>query len=327
MINNLTDFIRFHLIVYFSNYHCPNSFSLTSEDSKKNDFYEVHIYVPELLPEEVKNIPKANRGALRIFFEFMPFKNAKEWGHILYGCKKEGHEIEFKPVHLSACYLRYSRIDVNYFFSGWDVREQDCSLSKLIWLFSLRYFRLIHLSILSFKIERYFHTRKILKKLRVPLRSKYDIYEALLESDEFLRTGRFKKSDLTKLIFGNHYLGKYEVYQKVRQSLDWILEACLDDNEIEKVGYPQGETDPTYKMKGKGIDYFTLTKEKLKLEEWNKEIQQQQAKTQRGMAWLTVLLVIGTFLTAIDKFDVKAIYEQVTPYITSVMEELLSKIT
>ncbi|HFG2109766.1 TPA: hypothetical protein ACGGR2_003575 [Vibrio cholerae] len=56
-------------------------------------------------------------------------------------------------------------------------------------------------------------------------------------------------------------------------------------------------------MKGKGIHYFTLTKEQIKNEEHNKQIQKAQVKIQNRMLLLTVLLVIATFITAIDKFD------------------------
>ena len=56
-------------------------------------------------------------------------------------------------------------------------------------------------------------------------------------------------------------------------------------------------------MKGNGIHYFTLTKEKLVNAENNRVIQRQQVSLQRWMAFLTLLLVIGTFLTAVDKID------------------------
>lgn len=123
-----------------------------------------------------------------------------------------------------------------------------------------------------------------------------------MSSDDFLRKGTFRKSELSKLIFGNHYVGKFEIYQKVSQSLDWILDSCVEDKEIQIVS-PNQDHDPLYKMKGNGIHYFTLTKEKLANAENNRVIQQQQVRLQRWMAFLTFLLVIGTFLTAVDNID------------------------
>lgn len=114
-------------------------------------------------------------------------------------------------------------------------------------------------------------------------------------------------------VFGNHYVGKFEIYQKVSQSLDWILDSCLEDKEIQKISANQ-EHDPLYKMKGNGIHYFTLTKEKLANAENNRIIQQQQVILQRWMAFLTFLLVIGTFLTAVDKID--AAKEYLAPLLT-----------
>lgn len=121
-----------------------------------------------------------------------------------------------------------------------------------------------------------------------------------MNNDNVLRKGSFTKSELSNALFGNHYVGEYPVYQKVSKSLDWILDACVDDGEMRKVG---SQGDPLYEIKGKGIHYFTLTKEHLKNEEANKLIQQQQISIQKRMVWLTVFLVIGTFLSAIDKSE------------------------
>jgi len=275
---------------------------LGSEAAKKNDFYEVHIYIPKATNEDISQIPEKNRGALKIKCEFMPIKNGKRWGNILAGIKKSREDIEWQPTLLSADFLKYSRIDVNFYFGLWDLREQKCTLFTLIRLYLLRKVRLVYLEILFHKFKSLINKHRVYRKIRTPLRSKFEIYEALMNSDDFLRQGTFRKSELSKIIFGNHYVGKYEVYQKVSQSLDWILDSCVEDNEIQKISANQ-EHDPLYKMKGKGIHYFTLTKEKLVSAENNRVIQRQQVSLQRWMAFLTLLLVIGTFLTAVDKID------------------------
>ncbi|NKX04310.1 hypothetical protein HGD89_04950 [Alteromonadaceae bacterium A_SAG6] len=275
---------------------------MTSDEAQKNDFYEVHIYIPEASNEDISKIPENNRGALKVKCEFMPIKNGKRWGNIIAGVKKSREDTEWQPTLLSADFLKHSRIDVNFFFGLWDFREQKCSLLTLIRLYLLRKLRLVYLEILFHKLKKFINKHRVYRKIRTPLRSKFEIYEALMSSDDFLRKGTFRKSELSKLIFGNHYVGKFEIYQKVSQSLDWILDSCVEDKEIQIVS-PNQDHDPLYKMKGNGIHYFTLTKEKLANAENNRVIQQQQVRLQRWMAFLTFLLVIGTFLTAVDNID------------------------
>ena len=307
MFSLLINKIRFHLICYFSKHICPSRFSLTSDEAKKNDFYEVHIYIPKATNEDISKIPEKNRSALKIKCEFMPIKNGKRWGNILAGVKKSRDDVEWQPTLLSADFLKYSRIDVNLFFGLWDLREQKCSLLTLIRLYLLRKFRLIYIEILFYKLKSFINKHRVYRRIRTPLRSKFEIYEALMNSDDFLRKGTFRKSELSKLIFGNHYVGKFEIYQKVSQSLEWILDSCVEDKEIQKISANQ-DHDPLYKMRGNGIHYFTLTKEKLANAENNRVIQRQQVSLQRWMAFLTFLLVIGTFLTAVDKIDAAKAY-------------------
>lgn len=296
----LTDKLKFYFVSYFSMYMCPDRFSLTNEQAKKNDFYEVHIYIPDASNEEISRIPKRNIGALDVKCEFIPSKSAARWGGILSGRMRYSGSANFTNGYLSSEYLRYSRIDVNYYFGHWDVREQDCSVYTLLRLFLLRYIRVIYLSVFKYRLSLFVKRHFAYRKLGSPLRSKYEIYEALMNSDDFLKRGSFRKSQLSKALFGNHYMGEYSIYQKVSKSLDWILDACVQDGEIVRVG---SQDDPLYEMKGKGIHYFTLTKEHIKNEEANKRIQQRQIKIQHWMIWLTVFLVIGTFLSAVDKIE------------------------
>ncbi len=304
-------------MAYFSKHICPDCFSLTNEEAKKNDFYEVHIYVPNASNDEIAKIPKKSHGALRIKCEFMPIKNASRWGGILAGKIKNTGTTEFSEGLLSSGYLRYSRIDVNYYFGHWNFREQDCSIPTLIYLFVLRCFKIVYISIIKYSLVKYYRKLRSRRKFRAPLKSKYEIYQALMNNDNVLRKGSFTKSELSNVLFGNHYVGEYSVYQKVSKSLDWILDACIEDGEMRKVG---NQDDSLYEIKGKGIHYFTLTKEHLKNEEANKLIQQQQISIQKKMVRLTVFLVIGTFLSAIDKS------EQIKTFMTGLISRLNSLI-
>lgn len=308
------------MVAYFSKHICPDRFSLTSEEAKKNDFYEVHIYVPDASNDEISKIPRKNHGALRVKCEFMPSKNASRWGDILAGKIKYTGSVAFSEGLISSEYLRYSRIDVNYYFGHWNIREQDCAVSTLVYLFILRSLKLVYVSIVKNKLMKFFRQRRSRKKLRAPLKSKYEIYGTLMNNDNVLRKGSFTKSELSNALFGNHYVGEYSVYQKVSKSLDWILDACIEDGEIRKVG---SQDNPLYEIKGKGIHYFTLTKEHLKTEEANKIIQQQQIAIQKKMFWLTVFLVVGTFLSAVDKIEeIKKLASSLITWLNPIIETI-----
>jgi hypothetical protein len=310
MLTVFADKLKFLLLSYFSRHICPNTFSLTNEEARNNDFFEVHVYVPSVPNNEIEKIPKENYGVLSIKCEFMPESNAARWGDILAGRVKYSNDFEFKDGHLSSEYLRYSRIDVNYYFGHWNIREQHCSLYTLFKLFSLRFGRLVYLIILKHWIEKFIKVKISRRKLRSPIKSKYEIYEALMNSDTVLRQGSFTKSELSTALFGNHYIGEYSIYQKVSKSLDWIIEACIEEGEIKKVEHQEGAR---YEIKGKGIHYFTLTKEHLKTVDANKRIQEQQISIQKKMVWLTVFLVIGTFLSIVDKTDkIKALWSSIS---------------
>ncbi|MFM5441015.1 hypothetical protein ACET9K_16325 [Aeromonas enteropelogenes] len=150
------------------------------------------------------------------------------------------------------------------------------------------------------------------------MKSKYEIYETLMNNENVLRNGAFTKGELSNALFGNHYAGEYSVYQKVSKSLDWILDACIEDGEMRKVG---NQDDPLYEIKGKGIHYFALTKEHLKNEDANKLIQQQQISIQKKMVWLTIFLVIGTFLSVIDKSEqIKAFMASLISWLSTLIE-------
>lgn len=310
----LIHFLKIRLIRYFAKNICPPRFSLSSEEAKNNDFYEVHIYLPDGKNSEIALIPKRNRGALTVLFEFIPEKPISFRKGYIEGRVKKREDAEFLEFYLSDEFIRYARIDVYYYYGHWSVRENNCSLFMLIKLFLLRSIRFIYIDIAIHKVVRYLRNRRLSKCLRSPLRSKFEIYEALMASDSFLRRGTFKKSELSSLIFGKHSSGEFTLFQKVSQSLDWVLEACIEDEEIEKIPH-SSSADPLYKVKGKGIHYFTLTKENIKREEEINIIQKQQVKIQNRMLLLTFLLVIATFLAGIDKIDhLKNLYESIIGY-------------
>ncbi|MGI2106786.1 hypothetical protein ACRN9A_16730 [Shewanella frigidimarina] len=297
-MSQLADYLKFLLVSYFSKHVYTKPFSHSSESVNSVNFFDVSIYIPNALNDEIKNKPKKARDNISVNFKFKPSQNAARWGWILNGFMKRTDDQKYTDCLLSADHLRYARIDIKYYFMGWIVQEHKCSMFMLIKLFLFKFAGLIYISIIKQKITIYFHDLKMSKRLGTPLRSKLEIYEAIINIDSFLQNGTFKKSELTISLFGTQHVGKFKIHQQVSQSLDWILDSCVEDNEMTRISQ-NTHSNTLYKVNGKGIHYFTLTKENIKNSESLRNMQEQQIVIQRQMLLLTALLVVVTFI-AID---------------------------
>lgn len=293
--------IRFWALSYFAHHACPDSFSLTSEKAKNNDFYEVRVYFPEGSKSDLEKLHKSAVGAQKVLYHFIPSRGLQHRKGLIEGKKFSSHEA-MEDCIVSAGSLKFVRIDVTYYLGTWCAEETHCTDLMLIKMVLWRSLGLMRVDILYSKLARKVRLWRVNKRLRTSLKSKFEIYECLMSNESFLRTGNFRKSEITKQFLGGSHIGDFNLNRKLSQSLDWILDASIEDGEIVRIGY-ENDHDPLFKMKGKGIHYFTLTKEQIKNEEHNKQIQKAQVKIQNRMLLLTVLLVIATFITAIDKFD------------------------
>ncbi|ELP6989837.1 MULTISPECIES: hypothetical protein [Vibrio] len=297
----ITERIKFWALAYFAKNACPSRFSLSSETAKSNDFYETNVYFPKGAVEQLNSMPKERVGTQRLLYRFIPLKNGLQANKLIKGYRflDDNQKAE---CYVSEAALKHARIDVTYYLGFWRDENSHCTPAKLVQMVLWRKWRLMYLGIFYSKVRQKFRYWRISKRLRTPLRSKFEIYESLMSSDKFLTRGTFTKSDLVELVLGQKSIFDYELHRKFSQSLDWILEACVEDGEIIRVSHAN-ESNPLYKMKGKGIHYFTQTKENIRNEEHQKEIQKTQVSIQNRMLLLTFLLVIATFMTAVDKFD------------------------
>ncbi|MBO7911655.1 hypothetical protein J5X89_08460 [Vibrio sp. G41H] len=293
--------IKFWALAYFAKYACPSRFSLSSETAKNNDFYETNVYFPQGTVEQLDSMSKERVGTQNVLYRFIPSKNGLQANHLIRGYRflDDNQTVE---CYVSDAALKHARIDVTYYLGYWRDENTHCTAGKLVQMVLWRKWRLMYISIFYSRVRQKFRSWRVSKRLRTPLRSKYEIYECLMSSDKFLTRGTFKKSDLVELFLGQKSIFDYELHRKFSQSLDWILEASVEDGEIVRISHAN-ESDPLYKMKGKGIHYFTQTKENIRNEEHQKEIQKTQVSIQNRMLFLTFLLVIATFMTAVDKFD------------------------
>jgi hypothetical protein len=292
--------IRFWALNYFAHHACPRRFSLTSESAKKNDFYVVRVCFPQGSRKKLEKLNKSAVGAQKDLYHFTPSKGQQHRKGLIQGKKISRHEV-VEDCFVSAGSLKFVSIDVTYYLSTWSTKETHCTDLMLVKMVLWRSFGLMRLDILHSEITRKVRLWRVNKRLRTPLKSKFEIYECLMSNESFLRTGHFRKSDITKCFLGGSHTGDFNLNRKMSQSLDWILDASIEDAEIVRISH-KNDDDPVFKMKGKGIHYFTLTKEQIKNEEHNKQIQKAQVKIQKRMLLLTALLVIAAFITADDAF-------------------------
>lgn len=294
--------IKFLAVKYFAKHRCPESFSLTSDEAKGHNFYETRIFFPDADYRQLEEMSSSEIKHCKQLYQFVPDKGESNDRRLIKGIKYQ------RAAEPSACYvsehsLRYARIDVIYYYAHYQVPEKKCSAYTLIRLVTWRALRFIWLDITFSKLRNKYNTWVVSKRLRTPLKSKFEIYEHLMKNDLFLTSGNFRRSEIATSMLGNRNILDIKLHMKFSKSLDWILDACVEDGEIARVNLNEKNDNPLYRMKGKGVHYFTLTKEQIKNEEHHKEIQRNQVVIQNRMLVLTFLLVIATFMTAIDKFD------------------------
>lgn len=288
-------------MAYFAKNACPSQFSLFSEAAKYNDFYETNVYFPQGTVEQLNSMSKERVGRQKLLYRFIPLKNGLQANKLIKGYRFLDNN-QTAECFVSEIALKHARIDVTYYLGYWRDENTHCTPAKLVKMVLWRKWRLMYIDIFFSKIRQKFRSWRISKRLRTPLRSKFEIYEILMSSEKFLTKGTFDKSDLIELFLGQKSIFDHELNMKFSKSLDWILEACVDDGEIVRVSHTNG-SNQVFKMKGKGIHYFTQTKENIRNEDHQKEIQKTQVSIQNRMLFLTFLLVIATFMTAVDKFD------------------------
>lgn len=299
LLSGISNSIKFFFLSYFIKYKCPPRFSLTSEKAKNNNFYEIHIYVPH-----PRTKVALKRGEDRpIYMSFFPDEVASRYFRLMSGRKKYNDSDDLVPGFLSAEYLSYARLDVYYFRGTWQVREHNCSLFALLRLYLYKRIGLIHISILKDNILKLIKLWKVNKLKRNVvqnvIKGKYEIFQAIMSSDSIMSKGSFSQSELSDILFGTDYLVETSSYFLVRNSLKWILDACVHDGELQVINQDRS----TFKITGKGVHYFTETRQKyLQLENINK-LTEKQIKVQKSVSFLTYLLVVVGFVTALSQAE------------------------
>ena len=276
------------MISYFANH------SRSQSDDDQKGFYDVIIYVPSGSEEDIVRTLAWDRGGLKIAFSFIPEGRDKYHENVLIGYRDERDVPNVENARLSADYLKYARIDVTYRLGFNGISRKQCGFFTLMRFFFLKAMGSMILEVPIQEFKSFFANARVSRRLRVPLKSKYEIYEVLMKSDDFLMSGRFDKKELETLLFGGFSGVRYKLYKQASKSLDWVLDACEKDGEIEKSHTRMTEDKPMYKITGLGVQYFTLTKERIVLEEHNKSVERKQVEMQYTMVIATIFIAIGT---------------------------------
>ncbi len=295
LFSGISNSIKFFFLSYFIKYKCPPRFSLTSEQAKNNNFYEIHIYVPH--PNTDAHL-KSGEDRF-VYMSFIPDNVESKFLKLFSGRKKYFESDDLTNGHLSSDYLCFSRIDVNYYRGHWSAREHDCSLLTLFRLYLYKKVGLIHLTIIKEKYLKYRKKRRVknLTKNAVVnvIKGKFELYSAIMSDDEILSKGQFSEKQLADILFGYDYMVDISTYNLVNNALTWVLEACVQDGELQEIN------DGKFKITAKGVHYFTITREAVKNKEDINNLTIQQIKVQRSVSILTYLLVLAAIVTALSQ--------------------------
>ncbi len=202
------------------------------------------------------------------------------------------------------------------------IRIESWHGDKMIFVDKATTFTLLrHWSFFRLKTFNFFYSSKwalraipkvvnIFKTLK-PLKTKNDIYKALLKNKSFLRTGTFYFNELSAELFGKSHFINFKRYQLRKQSLEWVLSACVQNGEMLCIS-PKNGSNKFYKVLGVGINEFT------KLEEYVKN-QKAARRSQRAMVVLTAFIAIATIVQALNTFDksyLLKLFEKVSSWLT-----------
>lgn len=190
--------------------------------------------------------------------------------------------------------LSKARISVSYYQNGFVDSAENCSVLRLIQMALLKKIGLMYINILHAKNA----SRRMSKRLRVANSlTKFQLYELIMPCDNRRRTGVFSVDDLIRASWGISYvpIGSYEVYEIYKFEICDMLNACVDLGEIQREG-------DSYRLKGKGLSFFTETREAIKAEEHKRYMQKKQTHIQKWMKRYTGILAIGTLAMGVGEF-------------------------
>ncbi|HDI3305084.1 TPA: hypothetical protein PMC75_003579 [Vibrio cholerae] len=206
-----------------------------------------------------------------------------------------------RKYYLSYDHLAHMKVYIHIEQNRWSDSTNTYSTFTLLKYYLYRKFALFYLAIAWEKISwlrnRIFHR---LRPLDV-VKSKYEIFQAIFESKDFVKSGLFNQSDLIDLLYPKKEYKGVIPRTVISNYIKLVIDSAIESGELASIN--KDRPNEIIKVTGLGINFYTETKEAYKKDVQLLKLQKSQTFTQRTIAWLTLVLAIATLLTLVDKVD------------------------
>ncbi|HHB1562406.1 TPA: hypothetical protein ACN98A_004523 [Vibrio parahaemolyticus] len=294
-MNKIKDLIRYYLFVYFSN-------RLVDFDVRNDKWlgrYDLTVYIPNISRfVNDGRVPTPNELKIsKVQLEFSPKNSRYRFGNVIEGVGKTRDGIEYSDKFITPNNLRYARVDISFYQGRWEEHDTTYGVLKLIRYFLYRKAFLFHVEIVLEKLKvlrnRIFHKVRPLEVIK----SKYEIYQAIFSTPDFLKYGVFNKYDLINVLYKNGEMIDIENKKSTISSYRRM------------------------KVTGAGVNYYTLVKQEFKKDQVNQNIMKKQTRIQFFTVLFTFVLTVVTALSLVDK------KEELSPLYDDAVEYLETNIT
>ncbi|WP_157634900.1 hypothetical protein [Vibrio rhizosphaerae] len=206
-----------------------------------------------------------------------------------------------QQCYLSYDYLAHMKVFIHVEQNRWSDSTNTYSTFTLFKYYLYRKLAFFYLAIAWEKISwlknRIFHR---LRPLDV-VKSKYELFQAIFESKDFVKSGVFNQSDLIDLLYPKKEYKGVIPRTIISNSVKLLIDSAIESGELASIN--KYRPNERVKVTGLGINFYTEAKEAYKKDVQLLKLQKSQTVTQRTVAWLTFVLAIATVLTLVDKVD------------------------
>ncbi|EIJ0971173.1 hypothetical protein LH716_004265 [Vibrio vulnificus] len=295
-LNSIRSLIRYYLISYFAKH--------LDDESNKFRFlprYRVELFIAnDTRLESYQFIREDLVKYSNVKLRFTPSSSTVRGGVRLLKGKDSG-SFPKKECLLSYDHLAFIKVSIGIVLNNWSDHDNTYSTIKLFKYFLYRKLGIFYFSILKSKLKVI--KNKLFNKVRPVdvVKSKYEIFQAIFSNDYFVNYGSFDRKDLVDLLYPNKEYRGVISRSAISSSVNLVVESCVESGEFKIIN--KDRPNERIKVTGKGINFFTETKESYKKDASLFELQSSQTKTQRSVAWLTFVLAIATTLSLVDKIE------------------------
>lgn len=286
---------RFYLISYFVKF-----LSTAHDQFVFLPRYDIELFIAgNTHIKKGKRVSKDLLMSSRVKLRFKPKKVYSKRLRVLSGI--DSGSVSQQQCYLSYDHLAHMKVCIYVEQNRWSDSTNTYSTFTLFKYYLYRKLAFFYIVIAWEKISwiknRIFHR---LRPLDV-VKSKYEIFQAIFESKDFVKRGVFNQSDLIDLLYPKKEYKGVIPRTVISNSVKLVIESAIESGELASIN--KDRPNERIKVTGLGINFYTETKEAYKKDVQLLKLQKSQTYTQRIIAWLTLVLAIGTLLTLVDKVD------------------------